>query len=131
MMNNLVDKQIDKPSKIRVTKAEIIVRGIADKPYFEIKYHKVGKSYNNIGFGSYSLENVFKWKDEYFEIVKGESANENNAKMTITCNRNNTNQIIISITDDNFEKDIDIIITPEQFALALTGLGYRDCNIER
>lgn len=128
-MNNLVDKQIDKPSKIRVTKAEIIVRGTVDKPYFEIKYHEVGKTYNNIGFGSYSLENVFKWKDEYFEIVK--SANENNAKMTITCNRNNTNQIIISITDDNFKKDTDIIITPEQFALALTGLGYQDCNIER
>lgn len=128
-MNNIVDKQIDKPSKIRVTKAEIIVRGTVDKPYFEIKYHEVGKLYNNIGFGSYSLENVFKWKDEYFEIVK--SKNENNAKMTITCNRNNTNQIIISITDDNFKKDTDIIITPEQFALALTGLGYQDCNIER
>ena len=56
---------------------------------------------------------------------------KNNAKMTITCNRNNTNQIIISITDDNFKKDIDIIITPEQFALTLTGLGYQDCKIEK
>ena len=91
MMNNLVDKQIDKPSKIRVTKAEIIVRGTVDKPYFEIKYHEVGKPYDNIGFGSYSLENVFKWKDEYFEIVKSE--NENNAKMTITCNRKNKGEI--------------------------------------
>lgn len=127
MMNKLTDKQ--NQNKLKVTETEIIVRGTVDKPYFEIKYHEVGKLYNNIGFGSYSLENVFKWKDEYFEIVK--SANENNAKMTITCNRNNTNQIIISITDDNFKKDTDIIITPEQFALALTGLGYQDCNIER
>ena len=125
MMNKLTDKQ--NQNKLKVTKAKIIVRGTVDKPYFEIEYHEVGKTYNNIGFGSYSLENVFMWKDEYFEIVKS----ENNAKMTITCNRNNTNQIIISITDDNFKKDTDIIIAPEQLALALTGLGYQDCNIER
>lgn len=54
-----------------------------------------------------------------------------NAKITISRNSNNINQIIISITDDNFKKDIDILIAPEQFALALTGLGYQDCNIER
>jgi hypothetical protein len=54
-----------------------------------------------------------------------------NAKITISRNSNNINQIIISITDDNFKKDIDILIAPEQFALELTGLGYQDCNIER
>ena len=54
-----------------------------------------------------------------------------NAKITISRNSNNINQIIISITDDNFKKDIDILIAPEQFAFALTGLGYQDCNIER
>lgn len=53
------------------------------------------------------------------------------AKMTIARNSNNINQIIISITDDNFKKDADIIIAPEQFAFALTGLGYQDCEIER
>lgn len=54
-----------------------------------------------------------------------------NAKITISRNINNTNQIIISVTDNNFKKDIDIIIAPEQLALALTGLGYQDCNIEK
>lgn len=54
--------------KIKATEVEIIVRGTVDKPYFEIKYHEVGKSYDNIGFGSYILENVFKWKEECFEI---------------------------------------------------------------
>lgn len=29
------------------------------------------------------------------------------------------------------KKDIDILIAPEQFALALTGLGYQDCIIDR
>lgn len=74
-MNKLADKQ----NKLKVTDAEIIVRGTVDKPYFEIKYHEVGKPYNNIGFGSYSLENVFKWKEEYLEIVKGKVQMKNKA----------------------------------------------------
>ena len=32
-----------------------------------------------------------------------------NAKITISRNINNINQIIISITDDDFKKDIDIL----------------------
>lgn len=66
------NKIMNECDKIKVTEAEIIVRGTVDKPYFEIKYHEVGKLYNNIGFGSYFLEYVFKWKEEYFEIVKEE-----------------------------------------------------------
>lgn len=53
-----------------------------------------------------------------------------NAKITISRNINNINQIIISITDDDFKKDI-VLIALEQFALALTGLGYQDCIIDR
>lgn len=63
------DKIMEKHDKTKVTETEIIVHGTVDKPYFEIRYHEVGKSYNNIGFGSYALENVFKWKDEYLELV--------------------------------------------------------------
>ena len=46
-----------------------------------------------------------------------------NAKITISRNSNNVNQIIISITDDNFKKDIDIIIAPKQFALDYNGIN--------
>ena len=63
--------------------------------------------------------------------MKGGEQVKTNAKITISRNSNNINQIIISITDDNFKKDIDILIAPEQFALPLTGLGFQDCNIER
>lgn len=66
------DKIMEKHNKTKVTEAEIVVHGTVDKPYFEIMYHEVGKSYNNIGFGSYTLENVFKWKDEYLELVEEE-----------------------------------------------------------
>ena len=56
--------------KTKVTKADIIVHGTIDKPYYVICYHEVGKDYDNEGFGSYDLSNVFKWREEYLEMVK-------------------------------------------------------------
>ena len=55
--------------KIRVTKAFIKVTGTKEKPYFVIIYHEIGKDYDNEGFGSYELNNVFDWLEECFEIV--------------------------------------------------------------
>ena len=54
--------------KIKVDKAMIIVSGTKEKPYFEILYHVVGKDYDNVGYGSYDLNNVFDWKEQYMEI---------------------------------------------------------------
>ena len=54
--------------KIVVDELEIIVRGNKEKPYYEIMYHEVGKGQYSIGFSSYNLENVFDWKERYFEI---------------------------------------------------------------
>lgn len=56
--------------KIKVDKAMIIVSGTKEKPYFEILYHVVGKDYDNVGYGSYDLNNVFDWKEQYMEVVK-------------------------------------------------------------
>lgn len=53
------------------------------------------------------------------------------AKITITRNLNNQNQIYITITDDKIRKVVEVMVTPEQLALALTGIGYQDCEIER
>lgn len=58
--------------RTKVDKARIIVEGTKEKPYFEILYHEIGKDYDNIGFGSYDLNNVFDWKEQYLEIVKYE-----------------------------------------------------------
>ena len=58
--------------KTKVTKAYIIIEGTVEKPYYEILYHEVGKNYDNIGFGSYYLDNVRKWKEEYLELVEEE-----------------------------------------------------------
>jgi hypothetical protein len=56
--------------KIKVDKAMIIVSGTKEKPYFEILYHVVGKDYDNVGYSSYDLNNVFDWKEQYMEVVK-------------------------------------------------------------
>lgn len=39
---------------------EVVVRGMRNKPYYEIKYREVGNDDYNIGFGSYDLNNVLK-----------------------------------------------------------------------
>ena len=57
-------------NKIKVKEIDIIVRGTPDKPYYEIKYKEVGKRYYNIGCGSYCIDNVFKWKEKYFQIIE-------------------------------------------------------------
>jgi hypothetical protein len=59
--------------RTKVDKAMIIVSGTKEKPYFEILYHVIGKEYDNIGFGSYDLNNVFDCKEQYLEVVKVEA----------------------------------------------------------
>lgn len=56
-------------AKNKVTSLEIIVRMINNKPYYEIKYKKVGEYYSHVGYSSFNIDNVLKWRDECFEIV--------------------------------------------------------------
>lgn len=69
MIDNLKSQEELEVKKLKVTKADIVVKGNVDKPYYVIVYHEVGKDYDNEGFGSYYLENVFKWREENLEIV--------------------------------------------------------------
>lgn len=66
----------NKGNKLVVDDIEVIVRGIANKPYHEIKYREVGNDDYNIGFGSYDLNNVLKWKEEEFEVVSEKEEKE-------------------------------------------------------
>ena len=68
-MKNLTSKEFNKVEKIKVTSAEIIVTGNAEKPYFEIKYYCVNDSECHIGYSSYDLKIVFGWLDKYFDII--------------------------------------------------------------
>lgn len=68
-----------KADKIKVTSAEIVVHGTADKPYYEIKYYDIADGEWHVGYSSYYLDFVFKWLEECFEIVgeiEGDSMSE-------------------------------------------------------
>jgi len=55
--------------KTKVTELEQIFRIIDDKPYYSLKYKKVGEDYYHIGYSSYDFHNVLQWEREYFELA--------------------------------------------------------------
>lgn len=68
---------IDNLSKTKVTELEQIFEIICGKPYYSLKYRKIGENYYHVGYSSYDFRIVMKWKDEYFEMVGG---NEDGSK---------------------------------------------------
>lgn len=54
--------------KEKVSSAEIISRDIGGKPYYEIKYKKVGEDHYTVGYSSYLLDYVIDWLNNYFEF---------------------------------------------------------------
>lgn len=66
----------NKGNKLVVDDIEVVVRGLRNKPYYEIKYREVGNNDYNIGFGSYDLNNVLKWKEEEVEVVSEKEEKE-------------------------------------------------------
>lgn len=59
--------------KIKVESIDVIVTGQKEKPYYAIKYKEVGSNDDCIGYGSYSLEYVFGWKEQCFELIEQEN----------------------------------------------------------
>lgn len=74
----------------KVLSAEIVSHEIDGKPYYEIKYKKVGSGEYHIGYGSYDLNNVVKWLNECFELCgEAKVICDNNCKDTdIHSNKN-------------------------------------------
>lgn len=62
-------------TKNKVTSLEIIVRMIDNKPYYEIKYKKVNEDYYQVGYSSFNIDNVLKWRDECFELIYVKATN--------------------------------------------------------
>lgn len=66
-------KELQQPEpieKIKVSRAEIVVHGSKEKPYYEIKYHDLSDGNCHIGYSSYELDYVFRWLEECFELVE-------------------------------------------------------------
>ena len=79
-MNDLckeTEKSINSENnKIKITSAEIVVHGTAEKSYYEIKYYDLADGKCHIGYSSYNLNYVFKWFEECFDVVGDEELNE-------------------------------------------------------
>lgn len=61
--------EMEKVEKEKVTSAEIISREIDGKPYYEIKFKKVGEDEYTVGYSSFKLDYVVKWLNDYFEFA--------------------------------------------------------------
>lgn len=78
---DLKSKNEQSNKKTKVTSLDIIVTMYGDKPYYEIKYKKLGDNSYYIGYSSFNLNIVLGWKREYFELV--ECRDSDNYKMII------------------------------------------------
>lgn len=108
----------EETKKLIVDDVEIIVGDSVlhgNKPYYQIRYREVGKNYYNLGFGSYYLENVIKWRKEEFEVVPSERSEEGT--------ENKTNTKIEAV-----ENKLDIIL--ESQATIMNAIGSVICMSE-
>ena len=62
--------------KTRTSFAKIIVEGTAEKPYYSILYYDPADGEYHIGYSSYSIEIVFQYLSECFEVADDNSALE-------------------------------------------------------
>ena len=62
-----------KKEKFKTPFAQLIVGGEREKPCFSILFFDPNSKEFHIGFSSFSLEYVFNWLDEEFEVVKDEN----------------------------------------------------------
>lgn len=69
MLEKLAAEKKDE-HKIKTPYARIYVSGTPEKPYYGITYFDLTDGEMHSGFGSYSLDFVFKWFAEEFEIAK-------------------------------------------------------------
>lgn len=90
--------------KNKVTNLDIVVQVIDGKPYYSLKYKELGNNYFNVGYSSYSLENVIAWKNEYFDMIQW-----------------NEDDGWISIDERLPDPDKHILVSFENFSLPMIG----------
>lgn len=108
-----MEKQTEQKTneKIKVTDIDTIcVKGFRGT-YYEIKYKKVGEQVYTIGYGSYDIDNVMKWKEEYFELVEEEQREQKET--------DNTNKDIMERMD-NIEMALSCILTNQMSQMVLS-----------
>lgn len=92
--------------RIKVSSLDIIVTMMNEKPYYEIKYKEIGESYHHIGYSSYELHNVLKWKNECFEIVSETPSNEEKQGLLLKLPCRIGSDVYIVPSETNFRRNI-------------------------
>lgn len=100
--------------KNKVTSLEIIVRMIDNKPYYEIKYKKVGEDYYHVGYSSFNIDNVLKWRNECFELVDVKATNADRIR---------------NMSDEELVDFICSIETYEEGSVKTIGNGIAMCSV--
>ena len=106
--------------KEKVTSAEIVSREVDGKTYYAIKYKEVGKDYYTVGYGSYKLDYVVCWLNEYFEFC-GE------AKVVVGVGKDTnipSNDGWIPVEDGLPEEGEEVEVTIEEMADSAGGMRY-------
>lgn len=106
--------------KEKVTSAEIVSREVDGKTYYAIKYKEVGKDYYTVGYGSYKLDYVVCWLNEYFEFC-GE------AKVVVGVGKDTnipSNDGWIPVEDGLPEEGEEVEVTIEEMADSAGGMKY-------
>ena len=70
LIDNLANADRRETTKIKTHFAKIFVGGSVEKPCYNIMYFDPTDREYHIGFGSFTLEYVFKWLAEEFEIIE-------------------------------------------------------------
>lgn len=73
MDNTYAPTENKEQEKIKVESIDIVVTGTKEKPYYAIKYRKIGNNEDYIGYGSYTLGYVLEWKEQCFELIEQEN----------------------------------------------------------
>lgn len=73
-LENAENAENKEQNKIEVDDLEIIVTGSSEEPYYSLKYHIPDNNYYTIGYSSYCLQTVFRFRDEYFTLVSKKEA---------------------------------------------------------
>lgn len=73
MDNTYAPTENKEQEKIKVESIDIVVTGAKEKPYYAIKYRKIGNNEDRIGYGSYTLGYVLGWKEQCFELLERKS----------------------------------------------------------
>lgn len=100
----------------KVSRARIITRKIDEKSYYEIEYKETGKDEYDVGYGSYDLNNVISWFNEYFEFCgEAKVVSDNNGWIPVSERLPEEGKMVkVTVHSSGWIADYDSAWVPEE-----------------